>query len=731
MKLDKLDSLISAIKYFENAFPYFNDRKFYGVSNREKNRQIFKRNYNLTCLMAIKKMLANERMTFSKEEKRMFNTCLCSTIQTMSDYVDIDSSVIDSQTFKTLVIKKCEGIENINNKSADELGLGKLKIISKIRNGLAHNQFFLEVSDDNKVNLNIKNGNHFECQIEYDEFVSIWSTVFNNLFTKDIVELIKEVEKTGVIDNAAQETVDKILLNLLFNNNKEHYLDDYKKDEYFTVDTSDFKTNWFEAKKSNVLINKLGNYEIHFIDDESERIIKNEYSRFCNILLYKKNPHKLKYIFDVNKTAFDLQNQVHIPNTIFLSKLRNAVAHGNYYPEKGNYVFYDDHKEKLKFTAVIERDKMIDFLLNDVFLEPLTKFENELGRFKDTHIGKTERLVLAEDIEKVMVNILNNAIEYTYKLHPENNDSFTLNDREREAFSHILSLNGGQAIYWLWDNPKLVPKFLEYNFRGKNLLDQIIINHQFANTNYFDVLYKYNKPLVCMNKNEAYDLIKWSINDFVLYEMDFENAEELFDKIIHDQETLRKALVPLMTVWDIGVNINAHKYEISSEIISSDMCRVKIKCGDKEYEEIGTLSEGYFVHDYIREESYYAREMLAEFEEFFEEFIDDEEKSNIEIKRQNEVISPEKKEEMDDSMIYFTTMVVDRAANKWGDRVRLSDLDILNVLALLNDRYDVVEKVTKYVRDCNRDCLKELLDELNIGKSEEDLSNIDVNKTSK
>ena len=81
--------------------------------------------------------------------------------------------------------------------------------------------------------------------------------------------------------------------------------------------------------------------------------------------------------------AFDNKNKVRVPNEYFLTKIRNAVAHGHYMydKEKDSFYFWDvdvkNDKERnrrkgdINFRAGIKREKLISFLSNDFFMENL------------------------------------------------------------------------------------------------------------------------------------------------------------------------------------------------------------------------------------------------------------------------------------------------------------------------------------------------------------------------
>ena len=376
--LKDLNNIYKQLFYDININEEFREREIIvlGESLRKEGLKPFSRLiFNLSNLNFIDNLKNNNISIKTKEDISPFvRLSLYSLYDTKIDNNIDQDKIFD---FKTLNI-----IINIGDIT------DKVKIFNTIRNALVHDQFYVFEEND-KLYLHIKNKNYFEGIVELDEVFKLFDVLLDN-----------PIDKINFEDqNQTRILADELLLNLIFNSNKDHFLTKYREEDYEKIDSSGFDTDWINVERER---KPFFNRKIFKFKNEEDK------QRFCNEhnLTYKTpkqytNSFRLvkeakfsslrlgdeECLIDFSLMSYDRANKIHVPNFVLFTKLRNAVAHGHYeYVENEDiFVFYDRKKSQshANFNTFIKREDLEVFLHEPIFLETLLMHEASLAAEKD------------------------------------------------------------------------------------------------------------------------------------------------------------------------------------------------------------------------------------------------------------------------------------------------------------------------------------------------------------
>lgn len=305
-----------------------------------------------------------------------------STLVTKND-TEFENTGFKDVIFPSLQILKLDKIPNPTKKITND------KVMKNFRNALAHNDYSLFVNKDNRLSIIFRNNQYFTGVIAFEDIVPYIDKLpidYNDEINLSLLRLAYDVRR-GYIDKSQEHTnISGIImqLNLIFNSNKEHYLDDYASSEYGKIYSADFECFWDSLDKEHIYEDYYKKYNRKY-DGFTE-----DFPREILFPLIGKKPELIQMfikttsdILAEQNLAFDNKNKVRVPNEYFLTKIRNAVAHGHYMydKEKDSFYFWDvdvkNDKERnrkkgdINFRAGIKREKLISFLSNDFFMENL------------------------------------------------------------------------------------------------------------------------------------------------------------------------------------------------------------------------------------------------------------------------------------------------------------------------------------------------------------------------
>ena len=318
---------------------------------------------------------------------------------------EIDNHELDNYIFHTLdIIKDSSGRMNSNS-----------EILKRIRNGLAHDQFYIFPKND-KLYIHINNKKYFEATIELEELFNFFDTILNNPISHINFDDESETKKIGF----------ELLLSLIFNSNKDHFLNKYVLDSFSRIDASKFNSNWIEhdresekefkstiftfnsPEEKNLFHDEYGQdkVEINLKRSALSKIVGVKFKIFKDkkipYLFFRKN----KYKVDLNIMSYDSIHDIHIPTNILMTKLRNSVAHGQYeYDEEmDSYIFHNYYKGTERFRTTITRKELEKFLLESQLIETvltpthilnIMKYESEQN---DTQLSEINRYIQSTKI---------------------------------------------------------------------------------------------------------------------------------------------------------------------------------------------------------------------------------------------------------------------------------------------------------------------------------------------
>ncbi len=342
----------------------------------------------------------------------------------------INEEIIQNYDFQTLnIIKNDSEIRD------------KVKIFNRIRNALAHDQFYIFKEND-KLYFCLENKSYFKATIELDELFSLFDLLLDNPI--DSIDFNEEKQNKILAD--------ELLLNLIFNSNKDHFLTKYREVDYEKLDASGFDSDWInaETEKEKELSRKI----FKFKSTEDEKKFYQEYGvpyekfSFKNKFRYLKNKLRLvreprytriqfgnsEYLVDFLLMSYDKANNLHIPNFVLLTKLRNAVAHGHYdyYENEDIFVFYDKKgNNHANFNTFITREDLETFLNNPLFLETLLMPEASLA------VERYQRIV-SNPLFKMLSKA---AEEYSYYNYDKVNQKVPVNNTkiDEEYYEEIYN----------------------------------------------------------------------------------------------------------------------------------------------------------------------------------------------------------------------------------------------------------------------------------------------------
>ena len=293
----------------------------------------------------------------------------------------VDLANLNSFRFSTLLIKKDNSNEVLNNE----------KILKRIRNGLTHDQFYIYIENE-KLYLHFNNKNYFEATIALEEVFSLFDSILHF-----------PLEKNDFSNNKKLDVLaDELLLNLIFNNNKDHFLTEYKSEDYCKINASVFISNWMGIQNNQS--KEFSRLLFLFKDNDDRLQFETEYGNTFNRFNgYKKKLFRKKYktykdynipyitlsipryYVDFDLMSYDPNNNIHIPTNILLNKLRNSVAHGRYLYDSDTdaFLFYDSKgNQSPNFSTIIGRENLRKFLYNPLFIETLLLPETVLKVIK-------------------------------------------------------------------------------------------------------------------------------------------------------------------------------------------------------------------------------------------------------------------------------------------------------------------------------------------------------------
>ncbi len=327
--------------------------------------------FNLSNLNFIDCIINDENMEISYENISPFvKLGLYSLFDSkINNQVNLEN--LDIFNFSTLSILKNNSNEILSNE----------KILKKIRNGLTHDQFYI-YTENEQLYLHFNNKNYFEATISLNEVFSLFDSVLDCP--------LKKIDFTN--KEQMHILADEILLNLIFNNNKDHFLTEYKSEDYCKIDASVFSSQWIDVE--NRKSREFANILFLFKNDDDKKLFRFEYGNSFNVfrssnkkLFQRKNKVIYKdynmsyitltiprYLVDFELMSYDQSNNIHIPTNVLLNKLRNAVAHGHflYDDEINSFMFYDSKGNQTpNFTTLISRENLERFLYNPLFINTL------------------------------------------------------------------------------------------------------------------------------------------------------------------------------------------------------------------------------------------------------------------------------------------------------------------------------------------------------------------------
>ena len=305
-----------------------------------------------------------------------------STLVTKND-ADFENSNFKDVIFPSLQILKLDKIPNPTKKITND------KVMKNFRNALAHNDYSLFVNKENKLCIIFRNNQYFTGVIEFEDIIPYFDKLpidYTDDINLSLLRLSYDV-RNGYIDKSEPHiNLSGIImqLNLIFNSNKEHYLDDYASSEYGKIYSADFECFWDSLDKEHIYEDYYKKYNRKY-DSFTE-----EFPKEILLSLIGKKPELIRQFIKTTSDilaeqhlAFDNKNRVRVPNEHFLTKIRNAVAHGHYMydREKDSFYFWDvdvkndnernRKKGDINFRAGIKRELLIKFLSNDFFMENL------------------------------------------------------------------------------------------------------------------------------------------------------------------------------------------------------------------------------------------------------------------------------------------------------------------------------------------------------------------------
>lgn len=304
---------------------------------------------------------------------------LFSTIVTRNN-TEFEGSMFKDVIFPTLNILKLDKVPNPTKKITND------RVMKNFRNALAHNDYSLFVNKDNQLCIVFRNNQYFTGVISFRDIIPYFDKLpidYNDEINRSLLKLFYEIRDGKIETNNSFNDIAGIILqlNLIFNSNKEHYLDDYASNEYGKIYSFDFECYWDSLDKEYIYedyYKRFNRKYSYYTEEFPKEILVHIIARKPE--LAQKFIKTTSEILEEQHLALDKKNGVRIPNEFFLDKIRNAVAHGYYMydDESDSFYFWDRDvknnsernrkKGDVNFRAKIGREKLKSFLTNDFFM---------------------------------------------------------------------------------------------------------------------------------------------------------------------------------------------------------------------------------------------------------------------------------------------------------------------------------------------------------------------------
>ncbi len=167
---------------------------------------------------------------------------------------------------------------------------------------------------------------------------------------KDIKELIKNMEKKSYIKDFVIFKLDELLHSTLPKNKAKALLDSYFEKDIKTVLMLDVNTVLFFFKDYTVLVKPASILTIQRVEDLVE------------IHIFKRNPKKRRYVYDVFKEEKEEEDEVEDFSRIFINKILETLVY-----------LIGKEATKTLVEKVGGREKLLERESFDVFLKEVEK----------------------------------------------------------------------------------------------------------------------------------------------------------------------------------------------------------------------------------------------------------------------------------------------------------------------------------------------------------------------
>ena len=346
----------------------------------------------------------------------------------------------------------------LNNDTNYVVGLHNKKIIKSIRNAFVHGSGKITLDDNDLIISNdTRPGNAAEnrnttIKVAINDLIPLLEKVSdsmektNNETILTCLEAINKIKSGDVLES--KKLGYTMLLTLMLSYNKESLYDKYMNFMDSSLDLSKLKVSnaklLDDESQSNLKTYYEDNAMVFKSMEDDLTYYKDLLKLAENAYFIEKTESKNKVVWDPNIMSIDEKTGVHIPNSIVMTHLRNAVSHG-FMTFDDNGVFFNDYNKKMGryFDTYVSFEQ-----LNNVFISNYLK--EGVKTLVETHENMNDNMYRTQ-LALSKQSIANYIAYYKTK--------FPLKS-EIEVINYMIDNNKFSA--YLYENPECIREFWSY-----------------------------------------------------------------------------------------------------------------------------------------------------------------------------------------------------------------------------------------------------------------------------